>query len=134
MTTRPLPRHMLIGAAIATLLLLPGTAFADAHSEIVNAEQHAGYAAGASALGEAQAHLHHTLNCLVGPAGDGFDAKQINPCAQSGNGAIPDTQDQAKKQALEAAAAKTRAGIAAGDLAGAKKNAADAQAMLKKEE
>ena len=40
-----------------------------------------------------QAHLHHTLNCLVGPGGDGFDAKQMNPCAQAGNGAIPDAKD-----------------------------------------
>jgi hypothetical protein len=134
MTTHLLPRNMLIGAAIATLLLLPGTAFADAHSEIVNAEQHAGFAAGAAALAEAHAHLHHTLNCLVGPAGNGFAANEINPCAQAGNGAIPDTQDQAKRQALEAAAAKARAGIAATTLNDAKKSAAEAQAMLKKEE
>ncbi|HWA91913.1 MAG TPA: hypothetical protein VG889_17875 [Rhizomicrobium sp.] len=128
-------RHMLAGAAIATALALPCTAaFADGHSEIVNAEQHAGYAAAAADVGTAHAHLHHTLNCLVGAGGQGFDAKEINPCAQAGNGAIPDAADAAKKSALEAAAAKAREGIAAADLAGAKKAATDAQAMLKAQE
>ena len=132
--THPLPRNMFIGAVIATALLLPCAAFADAHSEIVNARQHAGFAAGASAIGEAHAHLHHTLNCLVGPNGNGFDAKELNPCAQAGNGAIPDSADAMKKKALEAAASKARAGIAASDLAAAKKAGADTEAMLKKEE
>ncbi len=129
-----LPRNMFIGAAVAAALLLPATAFADAHSEIVNAGMHAGFAAGSPDIAGAHAHLHHTLNCLVGPGGSGFDAKEMNPCANAGKGAIPDTSDAAKKTALEAAAAKARAGIAAADLASAQKDAADARAMLKKEE
>jgi len=129
-----LPRNMLAGAAIAAALTLPCTAFADAHSEIVNAGMHAGFAAGSSDIAGVHAHLHHTLNCLVGPSGNGFDAKEMNPCAQAGNGAIPDSADAAKKTALEAAAAKARAGLAANDLAAAKKDASDAREMLKKEE
>lgn len=127
-------RHMLIGAAIATVLMLPCAAMADGHSEIVNAGMHAGFAAGSPDIAGAHAHLHHTLNCLVGPGGQGFDAKEMNPCAQAGNGAIADTFDAVKKSALEAAAAKVRTGIAASDLASAKKDAADARDMLKKEE
>jgi hypothetical protein len=125
---------MLIGAAVAAALLLPVAASADAHSEIVNAGMHAGFAAGAPDLAGLRAHLHHTLNCLVGPGGAGFDAKEMNPCAQAGNGAIPDTGDAAKKSALEAAAAKARNGLAASDLTAAKKDASDARDMLKKEE
>ena len=129
-----LSRNMFIGAAVAAALLLPATAFADAHSEIVNAGMHAGFAAGSPDVAGAHAHLHHTLNCLVGPGGNGFDAKEMNPCANAGKGAIPDTADAAKKSALEAAAVKARAGLAAADLATAQKDATDARAMLKKEE
>ena len=56
------------------------------------------------------AHLHHTLNCLVGPNGMDFDKDALNPCKNAGNGAIPDTTDAAKQKALEAAADKARAG------------------------
>jgi len=128
------PKSMLIGAALATALIVPRAALADAHSEIVNAGMHAGLASGASDMGGVKSHLHHALNCLVGPGGAGFDAGQMNPCAQAGNGAIPDTMDAAKKKALEAAATRAREGIAASDLAAARKAAADTAAMLKKEE
>ncbi len=127
-------RNLFLGAAVAAVLVMPTAVLADAHSEIVNADEHAGYAAAASDMAGVQAHLHHALNCLVGPGGNGFDAKQMNPCAQAGKGAIPDTADAPKKAALEAAAAKTREGLADTDIAKAKKAAADAEAMLKKEE
>ena len=51
-----LPRNMFIGAAVAAAVLLPATAFADAHSEIVNAGMHAGFAAGAPDIAGAHAH------------------------------------------------------------------------------
>jgi len=118
----------------AAALLAPCAALADAHSEIVNAGMHAGFAAGSPDIGGVHTHLHHTLNCLVGPGGNGFAANEMNPCAQAGNGAIPDATDAAKKAALEAAAAKAREGIASNDLAAAQKAAADARAMLLKEQ
>ena len=127
-------RNLLLGAAVAAILVMPTAVLADAHSEIVNADEHAGYAAASPDMAGVQAHLHHTLNCLVGPGGNGFDAKQMNPCAQAGHGAIPDTSDAKKKAALEAGAAKAREGLADSDLAKAKKAAADTEAMLKKEE
>jgi len=112
---------------IVTLPLLVSPALAaDLKGEIVNATEHAEYAAEASAIAEVHAHLHHALNCIVGPAGNGFDSKEMNPCAGSGNGIIPDEKDAAAKTALEGAAAKARDGLATDDVAKAK---ADANAV-----
>ena len=123
---------MLIGAAVAALLLAPLPVLAaDAAGEIVTAATHADLAAKASDLAGTQMHLHHALNCLVGPGGAGFDPKNMNPCANSGAGAIPDTTDAAKKAALEAAANTARSGLAATDLKVAQKDAADAATALK---
>ena len=55
----------------------------------------------ATAIDGVHMHLHHTLNCLVGPSDSRFDAKQINPCAGSGSGAIPDEPDAAKGLKIE---------------------------------
>ena len=76
-------------------------------------------------------HLHHTVNCLVGPKGQGFDAKEANPCQKLGNGAIPDTTDSATKAKLTAALASAQAGLKSEDLSAAKKSATEAQAALK---
>jgi hypothetical protein len=120
-------------ALCCAALLLPAAALADAHSEVVLAQQHAGLAAQSGDIAMVHAHLHHTLNCLVGPGGPGFDAKQMNPCANAGSGAIPDG-GVLKKLPLEAAAAKARAGIAEPDLAKAQADAASTADMLSKAE
>lgn len=125
---------ILVTVAAGSLLLATGAYAADAKGEIVNAETHAGLAAKATDLDGVHMHLHHALNCLVGPGGVGFDAKQMNPCANSGSGAIPDTTDAAKKKSLEAAAAKATSGIAQTNLAAAQKDASEAAAMLKADE
>jgi hypothetical protein len=123
---------LLLGAATAALLLGPLPALAaDAAGEIATAATHADLAAKAGDLAGTQMHLHHALNCLVGPGGTGFDPKNINPCANSGNGAIPDTSDAAKKAALEAAANIARAGIASSDLTIAQKSASETATALK---
>ena len=127
-------RHATTVSLAFAALLLPAAAFADAHSEIVNAATHAGLAAQGADLAAVHMHLHHTLNCLVGPSGAGFDAHEINPCANAGNGAIPDATGAAKKKALEAAAVATRAAIADTVLAKAQQDATEIAAMLKKEE
>jgi len=114
-------------------LLLPGSALADGHSQIVLAEQHAGLAAQSVDVALVHAHLHHALNCLVGPGGPGFDAHEMNPCANAGNGAIPDG-GILKKLPLEAAAAEARKGIAEPDLAKAQLHAVKTAEMLKKAE
>jgi hypothetical protein len=82
----------------------------------------------------AHAHLHHTINCLVGPQGNGFDAKELNPCKDFGNGAIPDTEDAMKLKSLHAALALAEAGLKTDDLDTAKKLGAQAAAEIKKSE
>jgi hypothetical protein len=118
-------------AILAAILIgsVPALA-ADLGSEITNAATHAGLASQASDLNGVHMHLHHALNCLVGPSGVGFDAKQMNPCANSGAGAIPDASDPAMKQALENAADSARAGIASSDIAAAKADASKAKAQI----
>lgn len=123
---------VLTGAAVAALLLAPLPVFAaDASGEIVTAATHADLASNASDLAGTQMHLHHALNCLVGPGGMGFDPKNMNPCANSGSGAIPDTADASKKKALQVAADSARAGLAAHDMATAQKKASETATELK---
>ena len=127
-------RVLRIGAELAGLIgclvVLPAQA-ADVHGEIVTAATHAGLAAGASDVATVHMHLHHAINCLVGPQGTGFDSTNVNPCANSGNGAIPDTADPSKKKALQAAVDEAQTGLSASDLGTAQKDAADTSAMLK---
>src|SRR5258705_6101117 len=103
----------------------------DPAQEAATSGLHAGLAAQAANVEQVHMHLHHTVNCLVGPKGQGFDAKEANPCQKLGNGAIPDTSDSATKTKLTAALAKAQAGLKSDDLAVAKKAATEAQATLK---
>ncbi len=120
-----------IAFALAGMAFLPTTAVADGPQAIATAANHAGLAAAAGGIDMVHTHLHHVLNCLVGPGGDGFDAGPGNPCANAGGGAIPQTADAAMKTKLTAAAAQAKGGIANADMAAAKKTASDVQAMLK---
>ena len=123
-------RDIVKGAAIALVLLAPTAAFAaDAAKEIATAATHAELGAKAADIAGVQMHLHHAVNCLVGPNGKGYDVKQMNPCSADGAGAIPDS-DAAKKPALEAAAATALSGIAATDMKVAQKAATDTAAAL----
>jgi hypothetical protein len=119
-------------AALAVFLAASGPASAaDAAKEVAVAAQHANYAASATVLDTARAHLHHTANCLAGPNGPGFDANSMNPCNGMGNGAIPDTADTGKKKILQDALERANAGLAASGLAEAKAAAQEAASMLK---
>src|SRR5215472_16172388 len=85
------------------LVVLPASALAaDPVQEAATAGTHAGLAAQGASIEQVHMHLHHTVNCLVGPNGQGFDAKEANPCQKLGGGAIPDTTDQATKAKLTA--------------------------------
>ena len=75
-------------------------------------------------------HLHHALNCLVGPGGAGFDATNANPCAKSGDGAIVDSTDAAQKAKLQTAVGQLNTGLAATDMTAAAKDATDAAATI----
>ena len=103
---------------------------ADVKSEIMTAEQHAELAAQAQTTDMVHSHLHHTLNCLVGSKSADFDAQELNPCKNNGNGAIPDTADAATKQKLKAAVAKAKTGLAENDLATAQKIATATASIL----
>src|SRR5690554_5726690 len=59
-------------------------------SQAKTASVHAGLAANSADIKGVHTHLHHSLNCLVGPDGDGFDESQMNPCEGMGKGAISD--------------------------------------------
>lgn len=116
------------------LTVCPAARAADAGEEIATAAQHAGYAANSQAIGMVHAHLHHAINCLVGPHGDGFDANELNPCEDLGNGAITDSTDAAEVRKLHAALELAKAGLDTDDLEAAKKLAARAEAKLKNAE
>ena len=123
-------RNVLAGAALA-LLAIPGVAIADGPQAIGIAAQHAGLAANAANINVVRTHLHHVLNCLVGPGGDGFDAMPGNPCAMAG-GAIPQTANAEEKTKLLNVAQRTRTAISAPEMAEAKQVATDTQNLLKK--
>jgi len=120
-----------VAGAGLTIAATGARADMDVNKEVSTAAQHAGLAAGSKELPMAQMHLHHVINCLVGPKGKGFDATPGNPCKDQGNGAIPDTKASASKKKLQQALNKARAGLKAKDLATAQKDATDAQNILK---
>ncbi len=126
-------RTFVLGLLLATgFVLLPTSAHAagDAAAEVKTAATHAGLASKAGTADVVHLHLHHVLNCLVGPKGADFDAAAGNPCAQQGNGAIPDSTNEAQQKALQDVVAKAKSGVAESDLARAKQIATDVASML----
>ncbi len=116
-------------ALAALAWLAPGAAMADAAQARATAAQHAGFAAGSGDLAGVRRHLYHTLNCLVGPDGEGFDESAGNPCAQAG-AAIPETDDAEMKEELEMIATQVREAIDGADLAAAQEAAGEVQETL----
>jgi hypothetical protein len=110
----------------------PASADADVNKEVSTAAQHAGFAASAKDMKTTQMHLHHVVNCLVGPQGEGFEGSFGNPCNGQGSGAISDATDSAKKASLQQALQQTLDGLKQSDMAAAQKNATAAQVLLKK--
>jgi hypothetical protein len=127
------PGFMMIGVLAwlaAGLPWAPAKADADSTKEAATAARHASLAAGAADLKATQMHLHHVVNCLVGPKGQGFDDKEANPCKDQGNGAIPDAIDEARKAKLMDALTKVNEALRQTDKASAQKNASEAQVLL----
>jgi hypothetical protein len=123
-----------VGALVLVFASCPAARAADVGKEITTAAQHAGFAAESTAIGMAYAHLHHTINCLVGHHGAGFDVKELNPCKGLGNGAIPDTADTTRVKSLRAALALAEEGLRLDDLDTVKRLGALAAAEIKKAE
>lgn len=92
------------------------------------ASAHAGMALGATDLEVAHMHLHHVINCLVGPSGKAFDKQEADPCKGMGNGALVDAKGDAAAEArLHMALADAEHGVKAPTLEAAH---ADAQKAL----
>jgi hypothetical protein len=112
-------KKIVIAGFGATALLFSTAAFADLAGEFATAQTHAGLAAKATDINMVHMHLHHALNCLVGPGGMGFDTTNANPCASAGKGILVDSTDMAQKTKLQAAVTDANRGIAATDLTAA---------------
>jgi len=126
-----LPALALASVSILSIAVYPVRADEDVGKEVGTAATHAGFAAAAKDMQTTQMHLHHVVNCLVGPKGEGFDTSVANPCKDQGSGAIPDTKDAAKLTMLRQGLAKANAGLKETDMAAAQKDATAAQDMIK---
>ena len=123
-------KKIMIATLTGAALLLSTAAFADEAAELTTAQTHAGLAAKGTTIDMVHMHLHHSLNCLVGPGGTGFDTTNANPCAKSGNGAIPDSTDAAQKAKLTSIAASAKTGVGSSDLATVQQAAKDTVAAV----
>jgi len=125
-------RHwILAGSAVALCAAFAGPSLAaDAKGEITVAAQHASLAAKAGDLGGVKMHLHHTLNCLEGPKGADYSKTEMNPCANSGNGAIPDSTNPTTTASLQTAVSQAVTGLSATDLKTAQGDASATAATL----
>ena len=114
-----------IAALASTSVLIAGAALAAVSlpAEISNARTHANNAANAPTIEAVHTHMHHAINCLAGPKGEGYDASQMNPCENAGNGAITDQTDAAKKAKLESARAALLKGRGENDVKTAQETA-----------
>ncbi|EME70124.1 hypothetical protein H261_09974 [Paramagnetospirillum caucaseum] len=128
-TIRKLSATIVAAGALA-LFVLPAAA-GDVKQQAATAAAHAGMAAASAEMKMVKGHLQHVINCLVGPAGEGFDPAQANPCKDQGFGAIPDAPMD-KMPALQAALKMAKEGAAEPDLAKAREKAAATQAALGK--
>ncbi|MDR3440104.1 hypothetical protein [Telmatospirillum sp.] len=125
-------RSAMISLTVAGILLTGATAQgADLSKELGTAITHAGLAVGSADLKLVQTHLHHVVNCLVGPGGNGFDASQANPCKDQGSGAIPDAPPD-KTKVLQTALTSAQEGLATTNFDKAKEKATETQAALKR--
>lgn len=102
-----------------------------ASKQVATASAHAGMALGAADLATAHTHLHHVVNCLVGPAGKGFDAKAGDPCQGMGQGAIADAKgDATAEKRLRTALGQAEQGLKADTLDAAHADAKKAMETL----
>ena len=120
-----------IVSALAAGFSFPAFAQAQATKEVSTAHAHALMAQSATSLPLAHTHLHHVINCLVGPKGTGFDAAAGNPCKGQGDGAMKDAENNSALQAkLNAALADAQSGLKSNSLETAQQDAAKAAAAL----
>ncbi|MGH8116028.1 MAG: hypothetical protein ACREPJ_01770 [Rhodanobacteraceae bacterium] len=120
-----------ITGALAAGLSFGAFAAGNVTNEVSTAHAHALMARSAKTLTVAHMHLHHVINCLVGPEGAGFSTKFADPCKGQGNGAIPDaTSDAAMHSKLETALSEAQTGLKSDQLAAVHSDAAKIAATL----
>jgi hypothetical protein len=87
-------RWFVLGAVLAGLATASArpspAAMTGMADEIKTAATHAGFAEKYDSMKEVSLHLHHVLNCLVGPSDKRFDKAAGDPCQGQGNGILPD--------------------------------------------
>lgn len=110
----PLALALITGAVLAAPLT-------NMQKEIAVAKIHATVASKIDALPGVQLHLHHVVNCLVGPHGAEYSAKaeavSANHCDDLGNGAIADAKAEPQVRHLaQTALQQALAGIKATSL------------------
>lgn len=117
-------------APLAILVACSATAepASPAQKEIATAKVHATIATQIDTLEGVHLHLHHVINCLVGPHGSGYsaaaEAESENHCNDLGNGAIADSKNApAVHRNAEIALRDARAGIHADNLRAAHQDA-----------
>lgn len=100
-------------------------------TEISTAHAHALLAQNATTVPAAHTHLHHVINCLVGPGSSDFDAAAGTPCKGEGDGALKDSKSNSALQAkLTSALADARSGLESNSLATVQQEAAKVAAAL----
>jgi hypothetical protein len=87
-------RLWVLGVAMSALLMFGSrpspAATMGMGDEIKTAITHAGFAEKYDSMKDVSMHLHHVINCLVGPADPMFDKMAGNPCQGQGRGIMPD--------------------------------------------
>lgn len=136
MKNRYLARLVLTVATALPALALAAP-LAGLQAEIAAAKVHAGAASKVDTLAGAQLHLHHVVNCLVGPHGAGYSARaealSENHCDQLGNGAVADSAPEpATHQLTGEALQAAQAGLHATTLDAAHADAAQVLKLLAK--
>lgn len=117
-------KHLVaMGLLIAALSLAATVVFAQGIEGKVFAQwktsvQHSKFSQDYNGMKEITSHLQHTVNCLEGPAGPGFEGGAGNPCQGQGSGMIVDAKQAGGKYAaaapwMEAADTLAKAGLKA---------------------
>ena len=89
-----------IAAVFFMVFLVTALAAGNATTQISTAEFHAHMASTVKSVKMVHTHLHHVLNCLVGPKDKLFNTHFMDPCKGMGNGAINDLQVSPKLRAV----------------------------------
>jgi hypothetical protein len=89
--------RVFLAGVLVCASVLPQIALAagDPSAELQTAITHLTFAAKYEGMKEITMHLHHAVNCLVGPQDKLFDTAAGNPCQGMGNGYLADQKANA---------------------------------------